>query len=381
MYTVLGVLVVAIASVAFLKNVEGESLNTAAVHTAAVQSATQVKSTAAAAATKAAAAKKAADEKTKAQASASSTTTSPATTAPATPVTAVVAKPKWTSLPLVVDPNNSATSYATANPNLADVSKIARMGQQSVARWFGGWDANVNASVNSYTAAASASGSAPVLVLYNIPNRDCGSYSAGGSGSSASYLQWVRQAAAGIGSRNAVVILEPDALAGADCLSADGKQDRYATLSQAVAILKAQPNTAVYLDGGNPTWQSADTIAARLKAANIALADGFSLNVSNYISTNSNVSYGEKVSQLVGGKHYVIDTSRSGGASQSAAGPFNVPGAALGQAPTTHGATARNDAYLWVKVPWESDGPVNGGPAAGQPYWSYAIQLAKNAGW
>lgn len=293
----------------------------------------------------------------------------------------VVTKPDWVSAPLFVDTNNTASAYAGLNPTLANISYVARMGQQPVAHWFGDWDVNITASVGSYVSAASAVGAVPVLVFYNIPNRDCGGYSAGSLLTNASYLQWVSQAAAGLAGRKSVIILEPDAIAGAGCLPATGEQERYQTIAQAVTIIKSQPNAYVYLDAGNPTWQSATTMASRLKAANIATADGFSLNVSNFSSTNKNRLYGDQLSSLVGDKHYVIDTSRSGGNNIVTGALYNPSFAALGDTPTTQTANSRNDALLWIKIPWESDGPVNDGPAAGQPYWSYAIQVAQNAGW
>jgi endoglucanase len=37
------------------------------------------------------------------------------------------------------------------------------------------------------------------------------------------------------------------------------------------------------------------------------------------------------------------------------------------------------DAYLWVKVPGESDGPCNGGPPAGSWWQEYALEIASNA--
>jgi endoglucanase len=293
----------------------------------------------------------------------------------------VVARPAWLNLPLYVEPDNTATAYANANPTVPNVNFIARMGQQPVAHWFGDWDSNVTASISSVVSAANTAGAVPVLVFYNIPDRDCGGYSANGAITSSDYLQWVTQAAAGIANRNAVVILEPDAVAGADCLSSSDQQNRYQLISQAVSIIKAQANAYVYIDAGNPTWQTPATMASRLKASNIARADGFSMNVSNFSPTSLNVSYGEQLSNLVGGKHYVIDTSRSGG-NMVVTGPlYNPPNASLGAFPTTSTANARNDADLWIKIPWESDAPVNGGPDAGVPYWNYAIQLAENSGW
>lgn len=68
-----------------------------------------------------------------------------------------------------------------------------------------------------YIAAAQTSGAMPVLALYGIPHRDCGSFAAGGFGSADAYRGWIDGVAAAVGSGPAAIILEPDALAMADC--------------------------------------------------------------------------------------------------------------------------------------------------------------------
>jgi endoglucanase len=310
-----------------------------------------------------------------------STTASSTTTTAASQNTPGISGPAWHTLPFYTDPNNDATNYATANPNVSQVSLIEREGQTPVADWFGGWNSDVKTAASSYVTAAASANATPVLILYNIPDRDCGGYSAGGAEDENTYLSWVQQVADGIGNNPAVVILEPDALAGLDCLSTTDQQTRYAELSQAVAILKANTNTYVYLDAGHPGWQTPAVMAKRLQAADIAGADGFSLNVSNFVSTAANETYGDQISSLVDGKHYVIDTSRNGNGASSDGEWCNPSGMALGQQPTTDTNDSLVDAYIWAKGPWGSDGPCNGGPAAGQDFWSYAIQLAENAGW
>ncbi len=291
-------------------------------------------------------------------------------------------KPAWVNKALYTDPTNTATQYANANPSAEGAGYIARAGQMPVAEWFGDWNANVTSSVNRYVSAAASTGSVPIVVAYNIPHRDCGGYSVGGAGALANYTSWIRQVSAGIAGRTAVVILEPDALGAADCLPTQALQnERYESLAQAVTILKAQPNTYVYIDAGTPVWQPANVMSTRLKAANVAAADGFSLNVSYFATTAANQTYGDKLSALVGYKHYVIDTSRNGGNNYPTGMQCNPSFASFGSAPTTNTGRALNDALLWIKIPWESDGQCNGSPGPGEPYWSYAIQLARNAGW
>jgi len=105
-----------------------------------------------------------------------------------------------------------------------------------------------------------------------------------------------------------------------------------------------------------------------------------------------------------GTTHFVIDTSRNGlgpwdysskySSAATAQDWCNPPGRGLGIAPTTNTDNALVDAYLWVKVPGESDGSCNrsvagsttdpewGGivdPAAGQWFPQQALQLAQLA--
>jgi endoglucanase len=51
---------------------------------------------------------------------------------------------------------------------------------------------------------------------------------------------------------------------------------------------------------------------ARLRASGIDRADGFALNVSSFIGTPRGVAAGAQLSRRLGGKHFVIDTSRNG---------------------------------------------------------------------
>ena len=85
-----------------------------------------------------------------------------------------------------------------------------------------------------YIAAAQAAGAMPVLALYGIPHRDCGSFAAGGFGSADAYRGWIDGVASAVGSGPAAIILEPDALAMADCLSGDQRQERFDLMRYAV---------------------------------------------------------------------------------------------------------------------------------------------------
>jgi endoglucanase len=276
-----------------------------------------------------------------------------------------------------VNPNSKGMRAAQGDPN----PQLAAVVNTPTAYWM---DHLSTPSVDAkYIADAQAAGTMPVLALYGITNRDCGSYAAGGFGSADSYRGWIDGVAAAIGGGGAAVILEPDALAMVDCLGPAQQQERYDLISYAVDTLTRNPGTAVYVDAGHPRWVAADVMAGRLNQVGVAKARGFSLNTANFFTTEESAGYGGAISGMTGGKPFVIDTSRNG------VGPVegddlywcNPTGRALGVAPTTATGNPQIDAFLWVKRPGESDGACRGNPSAGTFVNQYAIDLANNAGW
>lgn len=255
----------------------------------------------------------------------------------------------------------------------ADAALLAQMASVPTAIWLGAWNSDVTAYVRQRVAEARAVGAVPVFVAYNAPDLDCGGHSAasGGARSAAAYDAWVRAVAAGIGTAEAAVIVEPDTLA----LLCGDAGERLGMLLSAVRVLEANPGTHTYLDAGHSNWVAASTMAERLRAAGVAEADGFALNVSNFETTADNVAYGNALSALVGGAHFVVDTSRNGNGRGD--DWCNPSGRALGQATTTRTGQPLVDAFIWVKTPGESDGTCNGGPVAGQFWPEYALGLAR----
>src|SRR5574337_1123879 len=285
--------------------------------------------------------------------------------------------------PFYVDPISAAMVAArNANPPSAELTNVANTPQ---AYWLDQAfsPATATGTVARHTGAAQAAGAMPVLTLYAIPHRDCGSYAAGGFATGADYRAWIDGVADGLGGASATIILEPDALAMADCLSGDQRQERFELISYAVDTLTRNPAAAVYIDGGHSRWVNADEMAARLNQAGVGRARGFSLNASNYYTTDEEIGYGEAISGMTNGAHYVIDTSRNGAgpAPEQPLNWCNPDGRALGTPPTTATAGAHADAYLWIKRVGESDGSCERGePPAGRFVNQFAIDLARNAG-
>ena len=270
------------------------------------------------------------------------------------------------------------TAGRTADATLLD--KVAGGGS---ARWLS--TADGTSSVRTYAAAATAAGRTPVFVTYAIPDRDCGSHSAGGFTTSAEYDAWARAVAAGLVGSRAVVVVEPDALLQLD--RCGNRTERLGMLSRSVDAYVAA-GAEVYLDAASASsfgWSAAQLVdmAQRLRAAGVDRAAGFAVGVANFQRTEHEVAYGRYLSALLGGPAFVVDTSRNGNG--PLAGPdgtvwCNPDGRALGARPAATG-TGPYVANLWIKSLGLSDGTCNGGPAAGTYWEPYLLGLASRASW
>ncbi|WP_240777151.1 glycoside hydrolase family 6 protein [Nonomuraea basaltis] len=269
---------------------------------------------------------------------------------------------------LYVSSQSNPAKWVAAHQGTSEAQAIgANIANKPIFEWFGGWFGDITLAVDTYVGAAQAQDRLPMLVAYNIPNRDaCAGHSGGGAGDATGYHNWITEFARAIGNRHAVVVLEPDAVAAAGCVANIGKnpEDQYRMLLDATEVLRAQaPNAWVYLDAGNATWIKAADMAPSLVKSGIANTRGFSLNVSNYITTADTEAYAialnGHLSGTVGAKMYVIDTSRNGNGLYTDPTPgdnwCNPPGRKLGASPATQ--TSGAEYLFWVKVPGDSDGP------------------------
>ncbi|WP_329550305.1 glycoside hydrolase family 6 protein [Streptomyces sp. NBC_01356] len=326
-------------------------------------------------------------------------TQSPTTTSPSPSKSATSAKPKPKPSPkpsatekktetvaastgLYRHPESQVLDWVAAHPGDSRRSVIeSRIADRPAAVWFADFTpSTITARVRAVTSGGAAQGRVPVVVAYAIPGRDCGGASEGGAPDLDAYDGWIDNFAAGLGSSEVIVILEPDSLAQASCLSVGQRADRFASLARAGRVLKAaNPRARVYYDAGHSDWNPAATQAALLKkagAASAASSDGIFTNVSNFHRTSAEIAYAREVLSALGGPASlgaVIDTSRNGNGAPADGEWCDPSGRRIGQAPTLNTGEARIDAYLWVKLPGESDG-CKGTPGTFSP--SYAYDLA-----
>ncbi|HEY3477303.1 MAG TPA: glycoside hydrolase family 6 protein, partial [Streptomyces sp.] len=222
-----------------------------------------------------------------------------------------------------VDPGTNAAKWVAANPGDSRAAVIRdRVAAVAQARWFTTTNTStVRSEVDAYTGAAAAAGTIPIMVVYDIPNRDCGGASGGGAPSHDAYRAWIYQVAAGLAGRPAAIVLEPDVLAlMTSCQNGDQQNQTTASIAYAGKKLKAGSTQAkVYFDIGHSAWLSPGDAAARLRAADVSnSADGFSTNVSNYRSTSDEVAYDKAILGQLGDSRLkaVVDTSRNGNGPQ-----------------------------------------------------------------
>ncbi len=283
---------------------------------------------------------------------------------------------------LFVDPSMHSVKQADAwrAQRPEDAALMDKIATQPQAEWLGEWSGAVKLFVQSKMKQYAEGGAIGLFIVYNIPDRDCGQHSKGGAKNGAAYLEWIDKIAAGVDDGKAVMVLEPDALSLLEKCTVKAKHaERYKLLTDAIRIFKAHPGIHVYLDAGNARWLPPEQIAAHLTAAGLDYADGFSLNVSNYVATDETLAFGKKVSALAGGAHFVIDTARNGNGAAPANEWCNPDGRALGIPPTTDTDEPLCDAFLWLKRPGESDGACNGGPRAGEWWAAQALGMAKRS--
>jgi cellulose 1,4-beta-cellobiosidase len=343
---------------------------------------------------------------------------------------------------LYVNPDYAKTVETLAAAHPAEAPLLKKMAELPTAIWLS-WIADTK-DLPRYlddAAAQQKSGGKPVVpvfVVYDMPNRDCNAEASAGelpaneTGEARyqrEYIDVIAAAFAAHPDQRVVAILEPDSLANLvtnlenpKCQAAEGIYKR----GIAYAITKlSMPNVFIYLDaahGGWLGWPRNLPKSVALYKEVLAMAGGpdrirgFALNVSNYnppkdptnpkrdpaAAPNDELGYAQDLSKALAGagitgKGFIIDTSRGGKAyiRQSNANWCNIKGAGLGERPQASPAPMV-DAYLYVKVPGESDGVADpkaprfdsncasddatpGAPQAGKMFDAYLIQLLKNA--
>lgn len=291
---------------------------------------------------------------------------------------ASVAAPEEEHIRVAVFSDTEAAAAAAVAPvESAEQSAASYLAEQPTAYWLVPERApigEVGPLVTALAQQASDQGATSTIVVYGLPGRDCGNFSAGGL-SEDQYAIWTAEIGASVRASgiNTIIMLEPDSIALAQ--ECGNLAERAPQLQGAVANLSAE-NADIYIDGGHSTWHSPEVMAGFIREIGVIdRVRGFATNVSNYNTDAAEVSYAHALSKILGGAHAVIDSSRNGVGST---GDWcNPPNRRVGAAPgSVHDDVV--DTNLWIKVPGESDGTCNGGPAAGTWWPQNAVELTRD---
>lgn len=335
---------------------------------------------------------------------------------------------------------NKVQSSAALVPALR--KQMAIVGQQPTALWLDRIAAveQVPRWLDDAQAQGKAlgNGTVPVIVVYNLPNRDCAAKASNGELSieeggeqryRSEYIDVIAKHLADVPEQKVAIVLEPDSLP--NMISNLGvekcavSQEVYLH-SVAYAISKLSlPNVSIYLDAAHAGWLGWEANQRRMVDLVVKVLDmaggpsrirGFASNVANYNAISGDFGKRLEPSNPAGneldyvhsflgvleergvtGKAFLIDTSRNGQADiRTRWGNWcNIKGAGLGERPTV-APSAGVDAYFWVKPPGDSDGTADrtavrfdencaspdataGAPEAGQWFHDYFVELVKNA--
>ena len=295
-----------------------------------------------------------------------------------------------------VDPDSSAAQaqghYASADPSWSHLLGVIAAEPDAHRFYMWNMGANVEGQVAHYLEGTQVQQPATTVMLstYTLVHGKCGSTAT--PAMQARYDNFIGQVAAGIGNFHVVFFLEMDSLITAPCLNRQQLAIRNAELQYAVSALEADPHTAVYLDGGAADAAPAREQARYLGGAGVAQAQGFFLNSTHFDWTTSELHYGQQISNLLGGSHFVINTGENG------RGPLrpknlvkdgnevlcNPPGRGLGPL-TLQNDVAQPTGYtgadglLWFSNPGGSGGQCAPGAPPTGAYWpAYAVMLVRN---
>ena len=341
-----------------------------------------------------------------------------------------------------LNPSYTANVEATAKKHPDEADTIRKVAKIPTAVWLDSIKA-VDKLPDWLDAAkkqqdASGKPTLTVVVVYDLPNRDCSAQSSAGElkvaeNGEARYMnEFIDPITAQFKAhpdQPIVVVLEPDSLGNlATNMALPLCQEAKPVYKNGIvyAIKKfALPNVSVYLDAAHAGWLGWDDNRAKIAkifksvlhdAGGPSMIRGFALNTANYTSLSNRdgaileptnpcpneLTYAKvlgKTLEMYGFKnpHFIIDTARNGkGQIRKAWGSWcNVHGAGLGERPRVDPEPGI-DAYFWVKPPGESDGvsdatqprydemcggpdATKGAPQAGVWFESYFLDLVRNA--
>jgi endoglucanase len=202
------------------------------------------------------------------------------------------------------------------------------------------------------------------------------------------FRRQVDEVVAGTGRHPAVYLLELDAFGSSSCMARTGTLGDWENLIRyEVDRFSTLPHAVVYIEAGYSDSNPASYTARALNHVDIHRIRGFFTNDTHLNWTIDEVNWGERVSRMTGGTHFIVNTAQNGNGPKHNPDPVhqgnedlcNPPGRGLGPRLTIAPAFAGVDALMWTTVPGNSSGYCRGGTASGTFWPARALDLAAHA--
>jgi hypothetical protein len=204
-----------------------------------------------------------------------------------------------------------------------------------------------------------------VITTYFIQHNGCN------SGNQPNFEAEVNALKAAVGNFPALIFVEEDGIDTICWRSPSAVSGRAALLKYEIDTLSQLPHALLYVEGGTSDANSPAEAARVLNAADASKIRGFFTNDTHFNWAYKEILYGNKVSALTGGLHFVVDTRADGNGPKLNPHPVtqgieqlcNPPGRALGPKPgasdgQSYGMYSPHlDGFVWVTSPGESTSP------------------------
>jgi endoglucanase len=202
------------------------------------------------------------------------------------------------------------------------------------------------------------------------------------------FARQIDELARAIDRRPAVMLLELDAIGASRCMQLSGslrywEQDIRYELDKMAAL----PHTVVYVEAGYADANGPGYTARVLNAVGVQNIRGFFTNDTHEDWTINEIRWGQRVSRMTHGAHFIVNTATNGQGPMVPANRVrsgnevlcNPPGRGAGPLPQVDPGFAGVDAFLWTAPPGNSSGSCNGGPPAGTFWTKKAVGMAARA--
>jgi Glycosyl hydrolases family 6 len=207
---------------------------------------------------------------------------------------------------------------------------------------------------------------AAVITTYFIKHTGCN------SGNQPNFEAEVNAVKDAVGNFPALIFVEEDGIDTICWRSLAAVRGRAALLKYEIDTLSQLPHALLYVEGGTSDANSPAEAASVLNAADASKIRGFFTNDTHFNWAYKEIQYGNKVSRLTHGLHFVVDTRGDGNGpllnphpvTQGIEQLCNPPGRALGPMPgasdgQSYGMFSPHlDGFVWVTSPGESTSPT-----------------------